>query len=530
MKVNTFTFRCRSLNAALIFFGLCYLVTATCFANDGLKLSEAGTDKVHFTYHGKPLLSFGTFSDFVFYVSKDAYDYKLWADWSADHGMNHVRAYLPGSWTYIEYLTRQNGGFTENILFPYMETSPGSRQFDLTKFNPAYWKRFREQCEYLQSKGIIIDLLMLNGWQFYTWSPEVRKLDWGGHFYNPANNINSFTDHLGGRDHNRLKFYHSVADEHDELLQTQKAYFEKIITVTHDLDNIYYELVHELGTNYEDWIKTSQWIDSIAKTVRRKWSQLEPNRRMILGIDAGQLKGFPFSQAGGLPESESEIDWIFTRPYFDLLIWGNVHHVANAREWRLHYKKPYIPQESFDDIGQKWSYIHPEMRIHTRKYLWKMMMTKIQQIDVYMRARKGYAAMTEFPLNYDPRGHNALEDDALRLREFWNLIGDYSNLKFKGYIHGDHVGHRLLLSSNKEAVVYLSSPTGIQNLEYLSKRIKLRNLKLKDGKYDVVLFEPASGERSAKHVSVKDGNASLLLPKYIDDIAAHMTRKAGWLF
>jgi len=139
----------------------------------GLKLEKVGTEHVYFTYHGKPLLSFGGMSDFLFYAAEDAYDYKKWADWQAAHGMNHCRAYLPGSWIHVEKFARENGGAIENVLFPFQETKPGDRQFDLTRFDERYWKRFRQQCEYLESKGIIIDLLMWNGWQLWNYS-ELR--------------------------------------------------------------------------------------------------------------------------------------------------------------------------------------------------------------------------------------------------------------------------------------------------------------------------------------------------------------------
>ena len=85
----------------------------------GLKLEEVGTDQVYFSYHGKPLLSFGGMSDFLFYAAEDAYDYKKWADWQAAHGMNHCRAYLPGSWIHVEKFARENGGAIENVLFPF---------------------------------------------------------------------------------------------------------------------------------------------------------------------------------------------------------------------------------------------------------------------------------------------------------------------------------------------------------------------------------------------------------------------------
>jgi hypothetical protein len=183
-----------------------------------IRLENPGTDHVYFSYHGKPLLSFGVLSDYIFYTADDAFDYRRWADWAAAHGMNHCRAYLPGSWTYIEHVTDINGGARENVLFPFRETAPGSRKFDVTQFDERYWRRFREQCEYLQSKGIIIDLLMWNGWQLWNYNRDIARTNWDGHFFNPANNVNAFTAHLstakeGGA---RLQFYHTVVDGREE--------------------------------------------------------------------------------------------------------------------------------------------------------------------------------------------------------------------------------------------------------------------------------------------------------------------------
>ena len=226
----------------------------------GIVLSQVGTPQVHFVYHDAPLLSFGGLSDFTFYAAEDAFDYRLWADWAAEHGMNHLRAYPPFSWKYVEKFSEENGGAKENVLFPYEETQPGSRQFDLTTFNDAYWNRFREQCEYLQSQGIIIHLLMMNGWQL---RPEEKN--WGGHFFNPDNNINSFSDVLGN---NRLGFYQSVDKQHSDLVRAQQAWLEKIVETTADLDNVYYDLVHEIAENYEDWSAMQEWIEVMAQTER----------------------------------------------------------------------------------------------------------------------------------------------------------------------------------------------------------------------------------------------------------------------
>src|SRR5690606_25100385 len=81
----------------------------------------------------------------------------------------------------------------------------------------------------------------------------------------------------------------------------------------------------------------------------------------------------------------SEKDWVFSTPYFDILVYGDIHHTANVREWTKKYNKPYIMQESSDDTGQKWTYRDPLQRNHIRKYFWKFMMVKAQQMDLYMK-------------------------------------------------------------------------------------------------------------------------------------------------
>lgn len=504
------------------------IASAAISSEPGLSLEREGTEYAYFSYHGKPLLSFGSMSDFIFYCAEDAFDYKQWADWQASHGMNHCRAYLPGSWVHIERVAEENGGSQDRLLFPFLETEPGSRVFDLTRYDERYWKRLRRQCQYLQSKGIIVDLLMFNGWQLWNYNREVAEKNWDGHFFNPQNNINACTDHLGTdkNKENRLRFYHSVADGQAELFAIQAAYFNKIIEVTHDLDNIYYELVHELAMNYAEWSKTSQWLEAMALSVRKTWKLLNPDRAIILATDAGHLQGFPFNQGGGYPEPGSEMDWVFSRPYFDVMIYGNQHHTANAREWPRRYKKPYVAQESRDDSGHSWSYRIPEMRSHLRKYVWKMMMVKCQQIDIYAKgSRKWFPAEDRpgWPLNYNPDGWSQFEDDALRLRAFFNRIHSYEELTFRGHFFISPLGHNLVLSSPKEAIAYISSPTGFDDFKYSSPvQIRLADIPFPDGHYSASFFDPKKGPAGSRKVRIKDGRAIFGAPGFTDDCVIHI--------
>jgi len=483
----------------------------------GLTLEKVGTPEVYFSRQGKPLLSFGGMSDFIFYAAPDAFDYERWADWAAGHGMNHVRAYPPMSWRFIEKFARDNGGLPDNLRFPYRETSPGSRQFDLSQFDEAYWQRFRQQCEYLQSKGIVIHLLMVNGWQL-----EDNDRNWGGHFFNPDNNINSFTDALAG---DRLGFYHSVASGNTGLVDAQQAWFRKMVEATADLDNVYYDLVHEIAENHQDWEQAKAWITTMAEAVRSQHasfqSELPQNHPIILGMDTGGLE-------------KRQREWIFSQPYFDVLIYGKKHTVAQARAWRDRYNKPYIPQESWDDDGTKYTLRNPDDRVHLRKYLWKFMMAKCQQMDIYARplssaspaAGQSTGSSPDYAHNYDPTtGRVPFENDAKVLRQLWARLTDYGNLGFNGRVQSGPGKHQFVLSSNQEGLVYLSSDTRQQGVLFEGETLRLRNLALSDGGYLAQIIRPDAGISSTVGVVVSRGYTTVLLPSFTDDLAVHFIRE-----
>jgi len=489
----------------------------------GLTLERRGTAQVYFAYHGRPLLSFGGISDFIFYAADDAYDYRLWADWAAEHGMSHVRAYPPLSWKHQVAFAKTNGGDPNNVVFPYLETEPGSRQFDLTRFNPAYWERFREQLAYLEKKGIIVHLLMWNGWQLRaadSHSSPTAPHDWEGHFFNPANNVNAFTNVLGQDADRRFAIYHSVADGNVDLTAAQQAWFEKQAEIAGEFDNVYFDLVHELAEHQGEWTKTRQWIQHMALAVRKRFEK-QATRPCILGMDTGGLK-------------EEQRDWIFNRPFFDVLVYGKKHTVENALRWRRQYKKPYIPQESWDDDGTKYRLIYPQDRTHIRKYMWKLMMAKCQQMDLYMKPLhgRGDEVLTKYPHNYDPRGHNAFERDALVLRSFWNGLVDYPNLVPWGTMAGVPGSHKYVLASAREAVLCISSATGRAGVTFNPTQIKLNGLPLKPGKYALSIWDPkAVDARTAsnpkpiatRNITVQEGGEiGFNLPEFTDDLIVHI--------
>ena len=485
----------------------------------GLRLERTGTEQVYFSYNGKPLLSFGALCDFIFYLRESEHDFRLWADWASDHGMNHIRAYPPLCWTLLQDQIRQNGGKADNIDLPYAEVSSGSRQFDLTRFNENWWKDFRTKCEYLRSKGIILHLLM---WSSF----HVRPNQWKGSLFNPDNNISSFTNHLKAKPFK----IHSLLDEHEELTEVQRDWFRKLIEQTYDLDNVYYDLVHEIEPRYDNWEDTKLWIQDMASAVRQKWYQLDAKRPLILGMDAGKMDGmgYPRDQHAGMPPEGSAIDWMFTRPYFDVLIYGRSHFVENAIRWRRKYKKPYIGQECFDDNGQTYTYRRPTDRVHIRKYVWKFMMAKCQQMDIYMKggsARPG--GPPGFNLNYDPRGWSPFEKDAVILRRFWESLIDCPNLWFTGAIETGPGNHQYVLSSPREAVIYCSSATGIEGQRFEKQTVRARGLAIRPGDCIVEIIKPDAGLLESRRIELSGSSVEIELPEFVDDIAVHLIKQSN---
>ncbi len=500
--------------------------------SQSLDLARQGTDLVYFTYAGKPLLSFGGMSDFMFYADRDALDYKLWANWASNHGMNHLRTYPPLSYKRVEYFTLENGGKVHENIFPYLETTPGSRVFDLERFNPKYWKRFRSQCAYLQKKGIIIHLLLWNGWQMSaskkTYPFVGSNIDWGGHFFNPDVNCNTYTDHLKGSKDAHYQIYHAVTDKRDSLVQAQKRYFSKLVEETADLGNVYYDLIHEIGEHYREEEKVKEWIDTMATHIRSEFERVNPSGRCIMGMDVG---GLPIDGDkwwfvnDSLPQKDSFVDWIFDRPYFNLLIFGKSHQPRHIKNWRKHYKKPYIPQESWDNEGGKYTLLRPEQHNHIRKYMWKMMMLKVQQMDLYVKKiNKTNPNMPKYPHNYDPRGINKFENDSKILRRFWQTIQDYSNLTESGHIINAPSPNNFILGSSKEVLAYYSSKTGEENIDFKISASSVNDVPLDPSKgYSIHYISPTSGEIvKADSLILQGKKIELDLPPFRDDLMVHI--------
>jgi hypothetical protein len=209
------------------------------------------------------------------------------------------------------------------------------------------------------------------------------------------------------------------------------------------------------------------------------------------------------------------------------MILGNSSHspvpsVDEVITWRETFKKPFLLQEggADDDQGGKIgiSYNNTDPTI-IRKYIWKWMMAKNQFIDIYQKQ-----LAENYPDNYDPAGHSTFEDDALILRDFWNQILDYGNLDFEGKVVAGPGRRRMVLSSSREALVYMASAMGEIGTTYLAQQSIISGLALRDGHFAADVWKPAAPEGliETHTVEVREGSLRLDLPAFTDDLAAHI--------
>jgi len=467
----------------------------------GLEVKKQGTKLAYIARDGRPILAFGCHLEHMF-VKDNQPDYTVWSDWAQAHGVNHCRVRV------IQPTLR-------DTYKPYQ--SVGRGQYDLTRFDPKFWERFRAICVNLRDHGIVMHLLM------FPHNGHVRSQNWHKSLFNPDHNVNPETDHLGSSNH--YEFWHSVADRQTGLWEIQCAVIEKIVELTADLDNVYYDLSHEFrtdccGAEPTDWNKAKQFFEAAAGMLRTRYAKLQPGKIPLIGLDAEH-----FAKAG-------QRGWNFNNPAFDLMILGNssespVPSVDTVIAWRQQYKKPFLLQEggADDDQGGKiFISYHDTAPTVIRKYVWKWVMAKNQLIDIYQKShKKGY------PDNYDPSGYSSFEGDAVVLRAFWNTLADYVNLDYTGRIVSGPWFRKMVLSSKKEAIAYMASEMGQIGTEYDAQIMSLTGLALIDGVFTVDIWKPDASGGLVKTVEsvVKDGSVSIRLPSFTDDLAVHIYRAAS---
>lgn len=225
------------------------------------------------------------------------FDFEEYLRFLDAHDLNFIRLWR---WELVSWNTAANHEQGRQIHFatphPWPRTAAknaldGKPQFDLSKFNDAYFERLRARVSQAQRHGIYVSVMLFEGWglQFV---PE----GWRAHPFNPANNLNG----IDGDPNHDTKGLGIYTLAHPQITSLQEAYVRKVIDSINDLDNVLYEISNE---NYPP---STAWQFHMIRFVQ-DYEKGKPRQHPV---------GMTFQYKGGKNATllASPADWISPNP------------------------------------------------------------------------------------------------------------------------------------------------------------------------------------------------------------------------
>ncbi len=181
------------------------------------------------------------------------FDYEKYLDWMTSLNHNFMRMW---TWEMVAWDTEGNNpkNRNENTFHtvhpsPWKRTGPGialdgKPRFDLTAFNPDYFKRLRERVTAARDRGIYVSIMLFEGW-------AMQRIEGGFkyHPFHPSNNKNGINADANG-DGKGLEAYELVIPA---VTAIQEAFVKKVIDTVNDLDNVLYEISNENHPESTEW-------------------------------------------------------------------------------------------------------------------------------------------------------------------------------------------------------------------------------------------------------------------------------------
>jgi hypothetical protein len=190
----------------------------------------------YFLYRDKATVLVGSGEHYGSVVNAD-FDYHRYLDAVAEAGLNFTRIF-PGS--YVE-VPAKSFGIQRNTLAPSSgrfiapwarsETpgyAGGGNKFDLDRWDPAYFKRFRAFLAEAEKRGIIVEISLF--------SSHYAEMQWNVSALNATNNVN----HTDAIDWKRLNTLGN-----GNLLRYQESYARKVVREANPYSNVIFEIANE---------------------------------------------------------------------------------------------------------------------------------------------------------------------------------------------------------------------------------------------------------------------------------------------
>ncbi len=182
---------------------------------------------------------------------------------------------IEGLKPHLDSLKRAGGNYIRNTMSDrdkgdtraFFRNPEG--KYDLEKWNDEYWKKFEKLLKLTSKRDIIVQIEI---WDRFDHSRE----QWQGDPYNPGNNINytyeesglapEYPDHPG---RNVQPFFFTVPalDNNELLLKYQKAFVDKLLSISLQYGNVLYCMDNETSGK-EEWAVF--WADYVRNAAGEK--------------------------------------------------------------------------------------------------------------------------------------------------------------------------------------------------------------------------------------------------------------------
>jgi hypothetical protein len=273
------------------------LLALICLASTGCDLSDGGGDGAdgnrglrvnpenprYVVFRGKPTALITSGEHYGAVINAD-FDYRAYLDELARYKFNLTRVFS-GSYTQLRAPSSPGGPLS--TVFGYDDTlaprpgrfvSPwarraGGTKFDLSNWNPAYFKRLKRFVQAAGRRGIVVELVLFSAlYEFSAWRVSPFHAD---------NNVNE-TRPIDAKQLYTL--------DNGDLLEYQDLFVRKLVTELRAFDNVYYEVINEGWA--EPTPASDAWIDHIIQTIETTESDFAQKHLVALNYrhDTGRIR------------------------------------------------------------------------------------------------------------------------------------------------------------------------------------------------------------------------------------------------
>jgi hypothetical protein len=248
----------RGLFAVALLFG----AALTQFAQSNQPIQLHPKNPHYFLFRGKAVALVTSGEHYGAVLNADVDNEKYLATLSAD-GLNYTRIFggiyieVPGKSFGIQRndLAPQPGRF----VAPWVRSQTpgyagGGNRFDLSKWNPEYFERYKNYLKEAARLGIVVEISLF--------SSHYGQQQWDISPVNPDNNVNG-TEAVDWRKAETL--------ENGNILKFQEAYVRKLVHEANEFDNVVFEIQNE------PWSDRPQMVDVVNPYLQKPGRNQYPN-------------------------------------------------------------------------------------------------------------------------------------------------------------------------------------------------------------------------------------------------------------